>query len=52
MSSLQKWMNSERYPAFPLVTGSNINEMADTGKLLVIFVIDLHSPDTKEDNEK
>ena len=52
MSSLQKWVNSERYPAFPLVTGSNINEMTDTGKLLVIFVIDLNDPDYKTENEK
>lgn len=52
MSSLQKWVNSERYPAFPLVTGSNINEMTDTGKLLVIFVIDLNDPAYKAENEK
>lgn len=50
MSSLQKWINSERYPAFPLISGGNINEMADTGKLLVIFVIDQNGPEQKEDN--
>lgn len=52
MSSLQKWLNGERYPAFPRITGSNINEMADTGKLLVIFVIDLNDPYNKDENER
>lgn len=47
-SSLQNWINGERYPAFPLVSGGNINEMADTGKFLVIFVIDEKDPDKKD----
>ena len=52
MSSLQSWINGERYSAFPLVTGSNINEMVDTGKLLVIFVIDLNDSEFKAENER
>ncbi|XP_045192174.2 protein disulfide-isomerase TMX3-like [Mercenaria mercenaria] len=52
MSSVKGWINGERYPAFPLVTGSNINEVADTGKFLVIFVINLNDPDTKTLNQR
>lgn len=52
MNSVKNWMNGERYPAFPLVTGSNINEMADTGKLLVIFVINLKDKEKKSSNQR
>ena len=51
-SSVQSWINGERYPAYPLVTGGNINEMADTGKFLVIFVIDENDAENKEANQK
>jgi len=50
MSSVLQWVKSERYAAFPLVSGGNINEMADTGKLLTIFVINEHDPERKTEN--
>lgn len=50
MSSVQKWLNGERYPAYPLVSGGNINEMADTGKFLVIFVVDEKDPEKRDVN--
>ncbi|KAL3859864.1 hypothetical protein ACJMK2_010053 [Sinanodonta woodiana] len=40
MSSVQSWVNGERYPAFPKISGGNINEMADLGKYLVIVVVE------------
>ncbi|KAJ8303011.1 hypothetical protein KUTeg_019407 [Tegillarca granosa] len=42
MTSLQNWVRGERYNAFPLVQGGNINEMADTEKILVIAVVDFN----------
>lgn len=51
-SSVQSWINGERYPAYPLVSGGNINEMADTGKFLVIFVIDEKDPEKKDVNQR
>ncbi|XP_060560502.1 protein disulfide-isomerase TMX3-like [Ruditapes philippinarum] len=52
MSSVKGWINGERYPAFPLITGSNINEVADTGKFLMIFVIDPKDKEKKTLNQR
>lgn len=52
MSSVKGWINGERYPAFPVITGSNINEVADTGKFLVIFVIDPKDTERKILNQR
>jgi len=48
MKSLEDWVNSERFPAFPKITGSNINDMAETGKILVITVINPQDSETKD----
>lgn len=40
MSNLQNWVNTERFTAFPLVAGANINEIAESGKILVMMVFD------------
>ncbi|XP_062598124.1 protein disulfide-isomerase TMX3-like [Saccostrea cucullata] len=46
ISSLEQWINGERFTAFPKVSGGNINDMAESGKTLVMIVID------PEDREK
>ena len=38
--SLYQWIRKERFVAFPKVTGVGLNEMANLGKLLAIFVLD------------
>ena len=43
--AIQNWMNSERYIAFPEVSGGSINEMADVKKYLIIVVV---NPDIKD----
>ncbi|KAK7114397.1 hypothetical protein V1264_000461 [Littorina saxatilis] len=43
--AVQNWINSERYNAFPEVSGGSINEMADAKKYLVIIVV---NPDVKD----
>ena len=52
MGSLQQWIKGEKFTAYPLVTGGNINQMADTGKLLVIFVINEKIAERKDLNER
>ncbi|XP_078337756.1 protein disulfide-isomerase TMX3-like isoform X2 [Crassostrea virginica] len=47
-SSLEQWINSERFRGFPLVSGGNINDMAETGKSLVMIVI---NPDDREKSD-
>ena len=37
--SLHQWIRSERFVAFPKVSGVGLNEMANLGKLLAIFVL-------------
>ncbi|KAK7492196.1 hypothetical protein BaRGS_00016493 [Batillaria attramentaria] len=39
MNGLQRWINSERYTAFPEVMGGSLNEMVDVKKYLVMVVI-------------
>lgn len=39
-SSLNRWINIERFTAFPKIGGVGLNEMSDIGKMLVIFVLD------------
>ncbi|KAL8574587.1 hypothetical protein ACOMHN_061587 [Nucella lapillus] len=46
--SVQKWMNRERYMAFPEIGGGSINEMVDVKKYLVILVVD---PEAKESTD-
>lgn len=46
MSSLERWINGERFTSFPKVSGGNINDMAESGKSLVMFVVN------PEDREK
>lgn len=38
--TLDKWINAERFGTFPKVTRSNINHMMDTGKYLVLAVVE------------
>ena len=38
--SLYQWIRTERFVAFPKVSGVGLNEMANLGKLLAIFVLD------------
>jgi hypothetical protein len=46
MSSLERWINGERFTSFPKVSGGNINDMAESGKSLVMIVVN------PEDREK
>jgi len=39
-ATLSRWIQRERFVAFPKVSGVGLNEMASLGKLLAIFVID------------
>ena len=50
--AVQKWMSSERYIAFPEVTGGAINEMADAKKYLVIIVVDPDVTDRMDVNNR
>ncbi|OWF52560.1 protein disulfide-isomerase TMX3-like [Mizuhopecten yessoensis] len=52
MSSLQDWINSERFPAFPLVTGANINDIAESGKILVMMAFDDENTESKAGSER
>ncbi|XP_033754640.1 protein disulfide-isomerase TMX3-like [Pecten maximus] len=52
MSSLQEWINSERFPAFPLVTGANINDIAESGKILVMMVVNDEDTESKAESER
>lgn len=38
--SLHRWVNEERFPWFPKVTRSNINELMSTNKYLVLAVVE------------
>jgi len=38
--ALNRWINTERFTAFPKIGGVGLNEMSDLGKMLVIFVLD------------
>ncbi|XP_071091730.1 protein disulfide-isomerase TMX3-like [Haliotis cracherodii] len=51
-SSLDRWVNRERFPAFPRVAGGGLNEMADTGKLMAIAVVNLEEEDFKQENNR
>lgn len=46
LASLEQWINGERFKSFPKVSGGNINDMAETGKSLVMIVVN------PEDREK
>ena len=46
--SLYQWICRERFVAFPKVTGVGLNEMANLGKLLAIFVLDDKDSETAE----
>lgn len=37
---LEKWVNAERFRAFPKISGVGLNEMSGLGKMIVIFVAD------------
>lgn len=37
--TLNKWVNSERFGFFPKITRSNINDLMDTEKYIVIAVV-------------
>ncbi|KAK3086730.1 hypothetical protein FSP39_022593, partial [Pinctada imbricata] len=52
MSSLEAWINGERYSAFPKIAGGSINEMAEVGKSLVILVIHEHDEVKKTLNKR
>jgi len=38
--TLYKWVNAERFPTFPKVTGGNINQLFLTNKNLVLAVVE------------
>uniref|UniRef100_K1PQT9 Protein disulfide-isomerase TMX3 n=1 Tax=Magallana gigas TaxID=29159 RepID=K1PQT9_MAGGI len=46
LASLEQWINGERFTSFPKASGGNINDMAETGKSLVMIVVN------PEDREK
>lgn len=37
---MYKWINEERFPTFPKVTGGNINELLQTKKYIVLAVVE------------
>lgn len=39
-TSLHRWVNEERFPVFPKVTRSNINELMSTKKFLVLAIVE------------
>lgn len=39
-ADLEKWVNAERFQAFPKTGGVGLNEMSGLGKMIVIFVAD------------
>lgn len=39
-ADLEKWVNAERFQAFPKTGGVGLNEMSSLGKMIVIFVAD------------
>ncbi|XP_059140714.1 protein disulfide-isomerase TMX3-like [Physella acuta] len=46
-ASIQQWINRERYPAFPKMSGPGLNEMASVARFLVILATeqeDLNNP--------
>ncbi|XP_076448816.1 protein disulfide-isomerase TMX3-like [Babylonia areolata] len=48
MESVQRWMNGERYVAFPQIMGGSINEMVDVKRYLVMLALD---PDVKDSTD-
>lgn len=40
-SSLEYFINRERYPAFPKMSGPGLNEMVGVARYLVILAVDL-----------
>lgn len=38
--TVYKWINAERFPTFPKVTGGNINQLFLTNKNLVLAVVE------------
>lgn len=51
-ASLESWINGERYPAFPLVSGGNINDVAEMGKTLVMVAIDENDKEKEKVNSR
>jgi hypothetical protein len=51
-SSLESWINGERYQAFPKISGGNINDVAEMGKILVIVVIDENDKEKEKINSR
>ncbi|XP_005109110.2 protein disulfide-isomerase TMX3, partial [Aplysia californica] len=39
-SSVQQWVNRERYASFPLMSGPGLNEMVNAARYLVILAVD------------
>lgn len=52
MSSLDSWINGERYQAFPKISGGNINDVAEMGKILVIVAIDENDKEKEKTNSR
>lgn len=51
-SSLESWVNGERYQAFPKISGGNINDAAEMGKILVIVAIDENDKEKEKTNSR
>jgi hypothetical protein len=51
-SALEKWINVERFLAFPHVQGANLNELAAAKKLLVIFILNATDKDESKKQER
>ncbi|VDH91137.1 protein disulfide-isomerase TMX3-like [Mytilus galloprovincialis] len=51
-SSLEFWVNTERYQAFPKVAGGNINDVAEMGKILVMVAIDENDKENEKVNSR
>ena len=52
MSALESWVKGELYPSFPAITGSNVNDVAEVNKLMVISVFDLETEESLDKNNK
>ncbi|XP_041375256.1 protein disulfide-isomerase TMX3-like [Gigantopelta aegis] len=50
-SSLESWVKQQKFTVFPKVSGGGINEMADSGKYLVIVAVD-ENANNKDDGQR
>lgn len=39
-TTLEKWINEERFDTFPKITSENIKEVMETGKFIVLTIVE------------